>query len=506
MAVPLAGATPTAELSFASPAQFAGKSSVVDLSGILLVFDGPGFSVDLVFTGDVSVLSETEYRFAANLTTIGEIQSLPVSGPRDDPQTYSDLNLHLESEGPGSLYVAGKNLRIATPNATGQLMAMPKIACPDSRLSSSEASAHVVRADAARCIAGPAVLGRMDGLQVTLAVDDLARADWHGLVATCKSQACPDGGNRTSRPVWVDPGHGMDVQELRYLSAVGKGNAVGAGPAGSATWISDAPLLRVDGEVRLPEALASPWCPDCDGRSTFKLTGNLSLALAATPEERFQAHADGDVLSALHDERPFDWPHSPTTAAAAAFGLTVVVLAVKAFLLALRIRQGNVLDNPRRRHIFDAIKERPGLTNSNLCQATGVPRTTLLFHLTILQRSKLIVAKGTTRTARFFENHGKFDASWKAHEALAESGSHELVAFVGQVGSSIRQTDLVDLASRTIGLPRSTVQRKLSKLVKAGLLNSNRVGGVLRYSLPPPGTPVEAIVTNLDLPATAALD
>lgn len=168
-----------------------------------------------------------------------------------------------------------------------------------------------------------------------------------------------------------------------------------------------------------------------------------------------------------------------------------LALALLPWTLYRRIAREEVLDNPTRRAVFGSVVGSPGITCRGAARATGVDRTTASHHLRLLREFGLVEARAFGARARYFKNGGEYDETEKrVHVALASEKARRIVAhLVRHPGTGLTE------AARATGIPKTTVQSQLRRLVELGLLES----GALRPQA------VDAVLRALDRDVSAAL-
>lgn len=132
--------------------------------------------------------------------------------------------------------------------------------------------------------------------------------------------------------------------------------------------------------------------------------------------------------------------------------------------------------HPRRQLILDLLQEQPGLCVRELARATGIQMGSLCHHLRLLARSGRVWT--TKRGVRLLH----FPASVRC-EPLAAIAAHDLDELdrllLSLARRPIPQKGVLDSAPE--GVPRSTVQHRLARLVAQGLLATRREGRLLIY-------------------------
>ncbi|MFO1534272.1 MAG: hypothetical protein ABR586_01265 [Thermoplasmatota archaeon] len=113
--------------------------------------------------------------------------------------------------------------------------------------------------------------------------------------------------------------------------------------------------------------------------------------------------------------------------------------------------------------------------------AAGLPDSVTRHHLKKLERLGLVVAQQHGRTVRYFENHGRYDKTWREVVAMQEPAMRQLLNWLRQ-HSGCSQQDLVAQA-RQLGLTRRATQRRLQHLQAWGLVSTHLEGRTKCYRL-----------------------
>lgn len=237
--------------------------------------------------------------------------------------------------------------------------------------------------------------------------------------------------------------------------------------------------------ARLPAA-SGPDCQPigCDGEKTIRLDGDFTIDnLQKAGDDRFSASIQGDIQNLILDEQPVDpsllWAVGAGTAAVTA----VAWLAVsKLGLLGLftRISAEEALEHPRREILYEYIVEHPGTTFREVVRKTGIPTGTTRHHLNVLRRCDLVVEKPHKATLRFFENHGKFDASWDTVVMLREEPLREVHDWLSEHPESPQKVIVAAMMER--GHSRGTTQHRLKRLQDAYLVTYRQQGRLKLYT------------------------
>ena len=234
----------------------------------------------------------------------------------------------------------------------------------------------------------------MDGplsLKVEFGAVSFVDASGRPVERTLGEESGPGGIVRKSRLVFEGrvAGASLPAGDKVGLAAPGVSWSV----EGVAAWTAATGRAQVDGEVRRFEDA------DVRARGVLRLTTDPPLAGAAAVATRHEAR--GDFTLAI-DGEPFpaagrSWLDAPAARPASALALLAALgLLARWGLVVLytRLAPEDVLAHPRRRALWDAARQRPGMRQRDLQHALGMAWGAFSFHLRIL------VAAGHLRILR----------------------------------------------------------------------------------------------------------
>jgi DNA-binding transcriptional ArsR family regulator len=328
-----------------------------------------------------------------------------------------------------------------------------------------------------------ALQGNQPSFPLSISATGIHHLEWHNATISCSSVSCPDSGQPMSTS--INTTWGNWVQRLSYIHLAATGGALqGSGQvylAASGAASLDAAL---SGTLRLPEAhlrgdCPHGPCPDAAGK-TFLAQGTLNLTGIAREETegRLHAHLSGHFTSAFFDEAPRpDFVVVAVGAAGLAVGLGVILW------LFARSARPPVLQNPSRKRLYDVIRSNPGFSATELGRELAWSDGRLYFHLRRLKEAGLIVSKEDRNMVRFFENHGKYDDSWRHLAPLREDDSRRLHDWILKT-PGLDQTRIAQ-ATSAWGWTRARTLRRLARLEESGLVSATRDGRRLVYTALP---------------------
>ncbi|MGB1586467.1 MAG: winged helix-turn-helix transcriptional regulator [Thermoplasmatota archaeon] len=206
-------------------------------------------------------------------------------------------------------------------------------------------------------------------------------------------------------------------------------------------------------------------------------------------DESFTARAHF-CTGSLRVDGNFEEPLPTGAITASSLGLVAtVLLAIKAFptaaALLTRLPPEKALENANRKALYAYILDHPGATFREVLRGTGIPAGTARHHLSVLCRSNMIVEHGHRSTLRFFENHGRFDATWQSIVLLREHPLSKVYQWLKDHPGSI-QRELLEHAEAKWQWSRSTTQHRLARLIDGGLVDVQHMGRRKMYEVVDP--------------------
>lgn len=135
------------------------------------------------------------------------------------------------------------------------------------------------------------------------------------------------------------------------------------------------------------------------------------------------------------------------------------------------------LEHPHRAAIYKAVRAEPGVGLRDLARGCLTPVGTTRHHLTILVRSGLLREERAGRRIAFLPRGER-----RRPELLATLRDPDLGALRQAIARKGRLSQL-QLRTHFAGMPRSTIQHRLRRLVEAGALRSFRQGRGIFYEV-----------------------
>ncbi|MCA1812824.1 MAG: winged helix-turn-helix transcriptional regulator [Halobacteriales archaeon] len=178
----------------------------------------------------------------------------------------------------------------------------------------------------------------------------------------------------------------------------------------------------------------------------------------------------------------------PATATVAALGLSGLLSALLGRLPALplysRIEREAAMLNERRNQLYDIVRAEPGIHLSDLVRRSGLGWGAALYHLSVLEKNRVLVAQAQGGFKRYFANGQQSRQDMQRTSALRHAASKALFEAIQHApGCSGRE-----LASM-LGLSPSSLARASGRLEDAGLVVRVREGRKMRYFAAQTGQP-----------------
>lgn len=155
-----------------------------------------------------------------------------------------------------------------------------------------------------------------------------------------------------------------------------------------------------------------------------------------------------------------------------------------------------MLVNDKRRRVYGPVAASPGIHIAAIVDATGVPRSTVRYHLRVLEDAALVVGAHVGGRHRFAAE----DVDLQVAAALRDEPTRS-------VADAISRYEPVSVTGLAAELDRakSTVSHHVDRLEDAGLVDRQRDGGRVLLRLRPEGRDlVEDIAVDTDPVGAAA--
>lgn len=476
------------DLRFHPPAQLGPTLNATGGQWIFLVFSNQTPAAGAVrFDAPTTGQQFNEVQTYHDLSPVsaGPIGAPAPGVPKDYTPFQADLNF---GQGPGSIYIEAAEISWTTVGQDAALDHLPAFGCLTAA-SQTQQEEHSARYDQL-CKTEAVGMTMPTSPTFTLHATGVKTVEWHDAALTCHAPSdseCPTGGKREEQR--TDVGTGYVIRRQLTFERVSAGNGTLDASGSAALLVVGGKTLgvAVAGHARLPLASAPPACQGClapDGQ-TFLADGDFTLrGVALQSDGTLSGRIEGDLANVRFDETSID-PAAIGLGAVVAAGVAAAVglsflLKPLAGSLFTRVQPGEVLRNRNRRAIFDYIGQNPGAGFNELQRALDVGKETVSYHVRVLLNAGKITQQSHGNTRRFFP--AGFDAGQRTRTVLLRTKALDDLYALVERHPNLAQGEIMDLAAKEMGWSRSTTQHRLGRLVKAGLVATQREGRSLLHS------------------------
>jgi predicted transcriptional regulator len=496
VAAPAVGAEASVPLSFQVPAEFGHAGNATNLQWALLVFHGATAQATLQAPGPSRSINHTALFYGTllpNATGAHYGNDLP-----DQAQDHPALQADLAFSGSewSSLYVQADAIEVAHQDVEDNALALAAgqpfgaaMSDPAPPPTAFRALSLTAPSDGAALNFRSPTLGQ--AFPFTLHATGVHAVEWTNARTQCNQTPCPDGARSQETRADLPGGNRAVVRRLSFMQLT-TGNATldGAGRAVNAAVGGRSIDLQESGAVRLPFTARTAPCPSSclePANRTLALSGAVELrGLQFAGDGRLSATVSGNIGAARLDETAVSPLLFGTVPATVAIGAGLVLAGVLAkFLWRLFSREidpEDALKNHRRRQLYDAILAHPGATYRFLMQATGQSDGGTRHHLAALQRLRLVAVQRHEGTLRYYENHGRYDQTWRREALLRDPHLRQVVEWVAQHPGR-NQRAIIQHAEAAWAWSGKVTRQRLARLARWGLLVARRDGRSRLYTV-----------------------
>ncbi len=142
-----------------------------------------------------------------------------------------------------------------------------------------------------------------------------------------------------------------------------------------------------------------------------------------------------------------------------------------------RLSEKTVLKHEKRHHIYDLIREHPGIDLNKLADRTGMPAPTVRYHVDSLVRLRKVVAMEIGGHRRLYENHGRYDPREQVLLGHMWHDTGRRLIGIVSMNPGITRGEIAG----ALGISGPSVTRWLRQYVDQGLFREERDGRFTRY-------------------------
>lgn len=284
---------------------------------------------------------------------------------------------------------------------------------------------------------------------------------------------------------WTGPGS-HEERVLRYVQL-----ATAAGRLSVDTLDVPAALfaerldVSLDGHLGTSDALGSLVMEDGEevaaSGDTFVVSGAVTGALApAEKPGRATFSGSGDVAYVRSGATESSFP--VTAVAGAAIGLALLAAIGAAawklkgaglggLLLFSRVSRSKALDHGARSEIYELVKSNPGISSHEVVERLGLGWSTVTYHMSVLERTELVVAHKEGRHRRYFDRtSGLFANGRKKVVSVLKNETSARIAEAVRERPGLVQRRIAE----EFDLAPSSVNWHIKRLVASGLVVKER--------------------------------
>lgn len=144
-------------------------------------------------------------------------------------------------------------------------------------------------------------------------------------------------------------------------------------------------------------------------------------------------------------------------------------LALVAFALYSRLGRNDLLDHERRDEVFQLVRAQPGVSLTEVAQATGLGWGTTVYHLDRLERAGFVTSERAGGRRRYFPVGAVAKDARAPLCALQQDTTRSVASFVVERPGST-QAELAE----ALGMSASATSKQISKLESVGLVRRER--------------------------------
>ena len=144
----------------------------------------------------------------------------------------------------------------------------------------------------------------------------------------------------------------------------------------------------------------------------------------------------------------------------------------------LHSNQTQPLDQPTRLEIYSFIQSNPGVHFRGICDGLGLSVGVVQYHLAVLEKAGYITTYSDGQNKRYFEQNAYTQTEMKLISQARHETAGKILTLLAQKGSALHK----DIAY-SIGISSQALSWQINQLEKAGLINAEKTGINVAYSL-----------------------
>jgi predicted transcriptional regulator len=330
-----------------------------------------------------------------------------------------------------------------------------------------------------------------EGLVEFSLIANTTSISFYNAALECSTKQCPSGGGPSMTSAEPIPRYSVAHEQHSYETLEGDMQVNVQGSFSYAVLGSTKLSLALFGSARLPLASAgSVDCATCilPDNETLWVEGEVILdGLTLTGQGTVGGSLDGNVQQARIDEMPVDPSDLLRGGGVLVAGTTAAALAIAGVKylfgwLFTRRSEEDLLENPRRRQIYEYVIANPGAHFREALRGASVPAGAGRHHVNRMVAAGLLAVRRQGTSMLLFENHGRYDANWQNVVAARDDCNRRILDWLSVHPDSTQKT-ILDAFQIELGWNRSTTQKRLDRLQELGVVVARSHGRYKLYNL-----------------------
>jgi predicted transcriptional regulator len=162
------------------------------------------------------------------------------------------------------------------------------------------------------------------------------------------------------------------------------------------------------------------------------------------------------------------------------------LLRIMAALGYQMVEQDAVRWNRNRQKIYDCVAANPGIRFHALERLTGMKEGTLKYHLLILAMKRKVVSLGRGRSARYFENNGRYNEMEKKMFLYLQDPTTRKILEILATSPEVSRKEIAEI----VGVAGPTISWHTKRLSGDGIITTCQKWRAVRYTLCPVGADI----------------
>jgi predicted transcriptional regulator len=137
-----------------------------------------------------------------------------------------------------------------------------------------------------------------------------------------------------------------------------------------------------------------------------------------------------------------------------------------------------LLNQPTRQEIYSFIENNPGIHFRGICDKLGLPIGVVQYHLGLLEKTGFITSHNDGQNKRYFKANIFTESEMKLISLARHESAGQILTILTENSSTLHR----DIAC-SLGVSSQALTWQMNQLKKSGLVNAEKVGVNVKYSL-----------------------